>query len=55
MNEEIVDGLDYVRMREQIAYTKQRVKNLMSLSDDSDDSGSDNDKKVEKETSAYDS
>ncbi len=52
MNEEIVDGLDYVRIREQIAYTKQRVKPLLSLSDDSDDCCSDDEKKVDKETSA---
>lgn len=25
MNDEIVDGLEHVRQREQIAYTKQRV------------------------------
>lgn len=33
---EIVDGLAYVRVREQIAQTKQRVKHLLELSDDED-------------------
>lgn len=47
-----MDGLDYVRIREQIAYTKQRVKNLLSVSDDSDDCHSEDGKKAEKDTSA---
>jgi hypothetical protein len=45
INEEIVDGLAYVRMKEQICLTKQRASLLLK-----DDSDSDN-----KETSAWDS
>lgn len=44
MNEEIVDGLEHVRMKEQIAYTKQRVQGLLELSSDD-----------QKDTSAHDS
>lgn len=36
IEEEIVDGLEYVRTKENIALAKQRVKKI--LADDSDDS-----------------
>ena len=36
IEEEIVDGLEYVRTKEKIALAKQRVKKI--LADDSDDS-----------------
>lgn len=44
INDEIVDGLEHVRMKEQIAYTKQRVQSLLEVSSDE-----------QKETSAQDS
>ena len=34
IEEEIVDGLEYVRTKEKIALTKQRVKNILNDSDD---------------------
>lgn len=42
---EIVDALEYARAREQICLAKQRVQGLLDLSEDSDESKSDNEER----------
>ena len=43
---EIVDGLEYARAREQICLTKQRVQGLLELSEDSDESNSEEERET---------